>query len=628
MTFCPKRQVPHPEDLLRKWGWLLSPQAGGSRVLLGVIGVILGIALTVNLGVQGEPRPMLLTDPFLQRPTVDSVRVIWFTEFPGRRHTLFYGRDLEQEARATTTRIDRLRDGREDPPRPRRVWRHEAIATDLTPGVRVPYFVRSQTEEGTRTASPTFTLQPLPLPDQPLKILLTSDHQLMPNTHINLDKVVETVGQVDAVFLAGDLVNMPDQWEEWFARTPRGIGFFPALQGRALGLSPRLGYRGGAILQQAHLFTAIGNHEVMGRVDPQTGIANYPNKQPRWLAEIRYEEVAAQINPEGDAQIQEQWIQDHSWNTATYEQLFSLPEQGPGGERYYSQSYGNVFLISMFATRPWRLPGLDVAAGGKYHEGIGHLDQVERWNFGDFLYEPYGKGSQQYDWLVDQLNSPEFESARYGLVMSHQISGGMGDNAVPLLTDPTVTFEYRQADQSTTQRSLTLPLSPAEWRLSVEPILSELTAIRYDYPRDRDPWHLEIRPLLEAAGVNLVHHGHSHLWYRSQTPAGMHILETSNVGNSYGSYLEGYKSRTNFPTDLEHYDLDNYVPHGDPYGLAPIFPTIFSPMTYEDQPLPTVDSNELTVFSILETDSGKVSSYVVDLNEADHPVRLFDEFFL
>lgn len=615
----PQPVFPQPHPMARRWR------------LRGIGAVaILAICSALRLAVQAQPKPTMLTDPFLQRPTSDSVGVIWFTEFGGQEHWLHYGPDLGQEARAQTTRIDRLLDGRQDPPQPRPVWRHEATATGLTPGVRVPYFVRSITEQDQRIASPTFTLQPLPPTDQPLKILLTSDHQLMPNTHINLSKVVETVGAVDAVFLAGDLVNIPDRWEEWFARTPRGIGFFPALQGRALGFSPKLGYRGGEILQGAHLFTALGNHEVMGRVDPDTGIADYPNKQPRWFAEIRYQQLAEQINPEGDPQIREQWIQDHSWNTAAYEQIFSLPDEGPGGKRYYSQSYGNVFLISLFATRPWRLPGLEAPTGGKYHEGPDHLASPERWTFGDFLYEPYGKGSEQYTWLVDRLGSAEFQSARYSLVMSHQISGGMGDNAVPLLTDPIVTFEYRnpEAENGVVQRQITFPFTAEEWSRSVQPILPTLTAIRYDYPRDRDAWHLEILPLLETAGVDLIHHGHSHLWYRSQTPGGVHVMETSNVGNSYGAYLEGYKSRSNFPDDPDHYDPDNYVPHGDPYGLTPIVPTLFSPMSHAGSLLPTVDSNEMTVFTILETDSGQVSSYVVDLNEPDHPVRLFDQFRL
>ncbi|NJO76528.1 MAG: hypothetical protein HC833_23955 [Leptolyngbyaceae cyanobacterium RM1_406_9] len=33
----------------------------------------------------------LLTDPFLQLPTENSVRVVWFTEFEGDRHRVEYG---------------------------------------------------------------------------------------------------------------------------------------------------------------------------------------------------------------------------------------------------------------------------------------------------------------------------------------------------------------------------------------------------------------------------------------------------------------------------------------------------------------------------------------------------------
>ena len=49
-------------------------------------------------------------------------------------------------------------------------------------------------------------------------------------TPANLQKVVETVGRVDAVFFAGDLVNIPDRASEWFDDA-RGLAFFPWLTG-------------------------------------------------------------------------------------------------------------------------------------------------------------------------------------------------------------------------------------------------------------------------------------------------------------------------------------------------------------------------------------------------------------
>ena len=44
----------------------------------------------------------LLTAPFLQLPTENSVRVVWFTEFPGEQNTVAYGDNLKQITDATT----------------------------------------------------------------------------------------------------------------------------------------------------------------------------------------------------------------------------------------------------------------------------------------------------------------------------------------------------------------------------------------------------------------------------------------------------------------------------------------------------------------------------------------------
>ena len=46
----------------------------------------------------------LLTDPFLQLPTDNSVNVVWFTEFPGDNNLVLYGDELENKVTATTTK--------------------------------------------------------------------------------------------------------------------------------------------------------------------------------------------------------------------------------------------------------------------------------------------------------------------------------------------------------------------------------------------------------------------------------------------------------------------------------------------------------------------------------------------
>ena len=67
--------------------------------------------------------------------------------------------------------------------------------------------------------------------------------------------------------MAGDLVNIPDRASEWFDDN-RGGAFFPALQGRAnykiAKNRVKTAYTGGEIIQEAPIFTALGNHEVMG----------------------------------------------------------------------------------------------------------------------------------------------------------------------------------------------------------------------------------------------------------------------------------------------------------------------------------------------------------------------------
>jgi hypothetical protein len=54
--------------------------------------------------------PQLLTDPFLQLPTENSVRVVWFTEFVGDKNLVVYGEKLDQNSLAKTTKLSRIRE--------------------------------------------------------------------------------------------------------------------------------------------------------------------------------------------------------------------------------------------------------------------------------------------------------------------------------------------------------------------------------------------------------------------------------------------------------------------------------------------------------------------------------------
>jgi hypothetical protein len=314
-------------------------------------------------------KPQLLTDPYLQRPTHNSVEVAWVTEFTGKGHWLLVGSDIARIAapdpariadgpadvipadlavrvtQASTTALSRMReDGDSCPPvlgpdgpieRPLR--RHAARAEGLRPGERVPYRVLSLDDRGRPVLSDVFTLAPKPPPGQAVKILLTSDHQTLPMTPANLQKVEETVGQVAAVFVVGDLVNHPDRASQWFDDA-RGTAFFPALQGRASAVikddkGGETRYRGGRLIQNAPLYVVIGNHEVMGRSVPgRRHVDQFNAPVPRKVAESAYDRRAGEINPSGDPEVRARWIKDNSFNLDSYLELFTLSAESPGGE--------------------------------------------------------------------------------------------------------------------------------------------------------------------------------------------------------------------------------------------------------------------------------------------------------
>ena len=565
--------------------------------------------------------PQLLTDPFLQVPTENSVRVVWFTEFKGSRHTVLYGQGLNRNAIATTTKLSRTREDQKSnlgkqtqegqvyqQPTGRDIWRHEAIVTGLTPGQRVPYQVTSVQDDGQKVISRQFTLAPNPTAGTPLKILLTSDHQLMPMTSANLQKVVETIGQVDAVFFAGDSVNVPDRASEWFDDN-RGGAFFPCLQGRAHYELEKEGvkttYKGGELIQYAPLFPTVGNHEVMGRFSNHRDLNDqFNDPYPRTIAETLYQEKAEYFNPENDLQLRQSWLKDNSCNTNTYKEIFTLPPNQSGGENYYAVTFGDIRLVVLYITNVWRSPSLEADARGRYREREDDLDHPVAWGYGQHIFEPVAKGSAQYNWLEKELNSPDFKQAKYKIVMFHHPPHSLGTNIVPAYTDPVQRIERDEE--------------------------GHVKAVRYEYPRAADYIIRDVVPLLEAARVQLVFYGHSHLWNRFVSSSGMHFLETSNVGNSYGAYLGDEKRPV--PTA----DQAEYAATGDPNGLEPVIPTLAPLLGDDNQPLPYIASNDITVFSILDTGTGTVSSYRFDtrqgkLSHQDSPiseVEKFDKFRL
>lgn len=575
----------------------------------------------------------LLTDPFLQRPTDNTVQVVWFTEFPGQEHTVLYGRhsdrpltaDNTHQVFANTRLLSRLREDQEsalpmdktvEQTVVRPVWRHEATVTDLISGQRLPYQVKSVREDGAILTSETFTLSALPTAEQPLKILLTSDHQSKPMTAANLQKVEETVGAVDAVFMAGDLVNVPDRASEWFDDAA-GAAFFPALQGRGnyvLETPDRTTvYHGGRLIQSAPLFTAIGNHEVMGRFSTVTSLKEqFSDAVPRGAAIALYETKPTLFNPSGDPTVRQQWIVNHSYNTETYQELFSLPtnqvsnnEETADMNLYYATTFGDVRLISLFVTNIWRGPEVTIDKRGRFQEQLADLGNPVAWGHGQHIFESITPDSQQYQWLQQELASDAFQQAKYTVVMFHHPPHSLGGNVVPPFTNPVPVYD-RHKDGT-------------------------LRAIRYEYPIQNDYIIRDLIPLLESAGVDLVLYGHSHLWNRFVSSSGMHFLETSNVGNTYGAFWQ-QETRRLPPAEptavFDQYQQAYYVAQGDPNGLDPVIPTIAPLQDDEGNPLPYIASNDITAFSILETNTGTISSYYFDTRQPSAEVVKFDEFTL
>ncbi|MDJ0714475.1 MAG: metallophosphoesterase [Prochloraceae cyanobacterium] len=562
----------------------------------------------------------MLSDPFLQLPSETSVRVVWFTDFPGSFHRVVYGEKLDRTTEAITTKLSRVRedpDSRTDRAyqemKRRDIWRHEAIVTSLTESQPIPYRVisaRNDRDNVKEIKSGVFTLAPKPQPGQPLKILLTSDHQLKPMTAANLQKVAETIGRVDAVFMAGDLVNIPDRASEWFDDT-RGGAFFPCLQGRAKYELEKQGvktvYTGGELIQHAPLFTAIGNHEVMGKFSDRRSLKQQFNDAiPRDKARTNYEEIAQQFNLGADPVVREAWVKANSFNSDTYEELFTLPQSIPGGKKYYAETFGDIRLVVLFVTNIWRpatrirragSPNLGANVRGKYRESDLDLDRPEKWGYGQHIFEPIAKGSPQYSWLEKELESEEFKQAKYKIVMFHHPPHTLGENIVPPYTDPAAKIEYKND--------------------------GSILSLRYEYPPEKDYIIRDLLPLLESAGVQLVFYGHSHLWNRFVSHSGMHFLESSNVGNTYGAFT-GEKQR-DIPKNNSQF---NYALTGDPNGLEPVLPNIAPLLDKNNRPSPYIASNDITVFSILDTGDSSVSSYRFDTRSPNSQVVKFDRFIL
>ncbi|MEO0997635.1 MAG: metallophosphoesterase, partial [Pseudomonadota bacterium] len=624
------------------------------------------------------------TEPYLQNPTGTGVSVVWLTNFEGKRNRLVvakrgkYGKK-KLRIEATTVKLDRLLEDErsrleQDIPEVSRrvVYRHEAVVDGLVPDLRYRYRIVSVTRDGKRHRAGPYTLQALPSEGRPLKILLTSDQQERFNTLANYQKVAEQFPRLDAIFFAGDLANHPRRGAEWLDNfqaswrdDPRSArpAFFPALQGTFARQVPETPFTGGALLQHAPLFPAIANHEVSGRFRPNAAYlldgteriatinSMYNDPHPRWYAEYRYRQVADTVNPAGSADVREQWIRDNSNDFEAYRDLFTLPDDGPEGESYYSKKIGDVFLISMNVSRIWRTWNINPGDRGKFIEILGESNNPDEWGFGEHIFTPFAEGTAQHDWLEQTLGSDEFRDTKYRVVMFHQSAHGLGDNAVPVLTDPVMHMVYLDDGGLPRTKRVAMPqdnaLRQQVFETEVQPLLGNVQEVRYEYPIDSDYFRRDVEPLLHKHGVQLVLTGHSHIWNRSRTGA-LNFMETSNVGNCFGAFWtrpDGTAWRdqlriTNFGSfaaeleqgpDVSRWNPDNYPRTGDPHGRQPIMPTLANPMVLfegEPEPVPFVCSNNISTFSILDTEAGAVRSFAFDVREPDGDVVEFDRFEL
>ncbi|GIF70883.1 metallophosphoesterase family protein [Asanoa siamensis] len=335
------------------------------------------------------------SEPYLLDPSPDGVHVLWHTDEPATGAVLLPG---GRRVEATSSTLVTLHD---DQGVRATVHRHWAYVDGLGAG-RTPYRVVSFFADGRVAESPDYSLAPAVAPGAPVRLLLSSDHQMWPMTPANLAKVAETVGvELDGVLFAGDMVGVPDRAADWFAH-PTGRGFFASLTGRADTVIAGRHYRGAPLLQHAPLFPAIGNHEVMGR--------RARHRTPQDLFD----------DPAPDA-----------WDTASYEALFPVPA-GPDGPRWWSRTVGDVFVVALFVTRAWR------DAVTTYREPA---DRVGDPMGGQFLFERIDAGSPQHEWLAGELASPAAREARFRVVLFHHASHGLGAHVLPAYTDPVATAD-------------------------------------------------------------------------------------------------------------------------------------------------------------------------------------------
>ncbi len=311
------------------------------------------------------------------------------------------------------------------------------------------------------------------------------------------------------------------------------------------------------------------------------------------------------------------------------------------------QRFGSVAVAVMNVSRVWRTFNVRAQDRGKFTEFVAENRNPDEWGFGDFHFDRFDRDSVQFRWLRDTLARPLFRSARYRIVVAHHTVAGLGDNAMPVHADNVMHLDC--TDDEGVARTQVVPM-PADgagrgavFDAEVRPMLERVTRVRYEYPVNADIWRHDIEPLLVDAGVQLVHIGHSHVYSRvvGRDAPRLNYLETASAGNTFGAFwtqpdgtpwqgrLRGGSSA--LFADDSPWDQANYARTDDPFGREPMAPTLANPMQLwagETLPVPSVSSNDISTFTILDTGMGAVRSFAVDLRNPQAEAIEFDRFFL
>ncbi|MCP4695635.1 MAG: hypothetical protein GY862_02130 [Gammaproteobacteria bacterium] len=384
--------------------------------------------------------------PYLQNPSETGIVVSWISEGNRSPCKVFVESDkIHKIFIPSSFRMAHMKSW----------WINEAILQELKPDTEYRYYLQCNKNKHGYYA---FTTKPAK--NSALKILLLSDHQTKPMVRSTCKAIAHYLkkNKVNLILFAGDLPDYPDNPEEWFYNADKN-GFFETLAGE------------NKILQNITILPTVGNHEMGGYYNGSDPVKSFLSSTPA------------------------------NWNTVSYEEVFNLPQLADkyqqmrenrykgkqitsGGEAFYAMRYGNSFIVSLFVARKW-VPGNHEKKTGETYEKIK--------GYGRFIFEPVKRGSVQFNWLEEQLDSSQAKDAELKIVFFHHPVYTQGHSAIPFFGEP---YQYKE-----------------------DYIVRDLV------------------PLFEKYKVNLVFYGHDHIvthFYKN----GVHYFESANIGNTYGAYKQ------------------------------------------------------------------------------------------